>query len=84
MLLYIAIILTLILVTQIIRVTQNGINLYRNSKIVDREVERLGGVSNEDLETQKEAYRLIVRHFKIKDCVLIEEDERGKNNVQSL
>lgn len=83
MLLYIAIILSLILVTQIIRVIQNGINLYRNSKIVDREVERLGGVSNEDLETQKEAYRLIVRHFKIKDCVLIEE-ERGKNNVQSL
>ncbi len=83
MLLYIAIILSLILVTQIIRVTQNGINLYRNSKIVDREVERLGGVSNEDLETQKEAYRLIVRHLKIKDCVLIEE-ERGKNNVQSL
>lgn len=83
MLLYISIILSLILVTQIIRVTQNGINLYRNSKIVDREVERLGGVSNEDLETQKEAYRLIVRHFKIKDCVLIEE-ERGKNNVQSL
>lgn len=83
MLLYIAIILSLILVTQVIRVTQNGINLYRNSKIVDREVERLGGVSNEDLETQKEAYRLIVRHFKIKDCVLIEE-ERGKNNVQSL
>lgn len=83
MLLYIAIILSLILVTQIIRVTQNGINLYRNSKIVDREVERLGGVSNEDLETQKEAYRLIVKHFKIKDCVLI-GDERGKNNVQSL
>ena len=83
MLLYIAIILSLILVTQIIRVIQNGINLYRNSKIVDREVERLGGVSNEDLETQKEAYRLIVRHFKIKDCVLIEE-ERGNNNVQSL
>lgn len=83
MLLYIAIILSLILVTQIIRVTQNGINLYRNSKIVDREIERLGGVSNEDLETQKEAYRLIVRYFKMKDCVLIEE-ERGKNNVQSL
>ena len=83
MLIYIAIILTLILVTQIIRVTQNGINLYRNSKIVDREVERLGGVSNEDLETQKEAYRLIVKHFKMKDRVLI-GDERGKNNVQSL
>ena len=83
MLLYIAIILSLILVTQIIRETPNCINLYRNSKIVDREVERLGGVSNEDLETQKEAYRLIVRHFKIKDCVLIDE-ERGNNNVQSL
>ena len=72
MLLYIAIILSLILVTQIIRVTQNGINLYRNSKIVDREVERLGGVSNEDLEIQKKAYRLIVNY-------LSKEENNDKN-----
>ena len=72
MLLYIAIILSFILVTQIIRVTQNGINLYRNSKIVDREVERLGGVSNEDLEIQKKAYRLIVNY-------LSKEENNDKN-----
>lgn len=63
MLTYIMILLTLILVTQIIRITQNGINLHRQNNAIDKELNRLGMVTDEDLEIQKKAYRLIVDFF---------------------
>lgn len=63
MLTYIAVVLTLILITQVIRATQNGISLYRQNKAIDKELNRLGGVTDEDLEIQKKAYRLIVNFF---------------------
>lgn len=79
MLLYISIILSLILVTQVIRITQNGINLYRQNKAIDKELNRLGGVTNEDLKIQKKAHRLIVNFFEN-----IKVDKKDENRVSFL
>jgi hypothetical protein len=43
---------------------QNTINLYRNNKVFEAQLKQIGDVTNEDLEMQKEAYRLMVEYFK--------------------
>ena len=66
MTIYLAIITTILVITQIIRVTQNGINLARNNKVFDAQLKQIGDVTDEDLRMQKEAYKLLVEYFKKK------------------
>lgn len=61
---YLATITTALVITQIIRVVQNAIMLHRQEKKLDAQLREFDEVTNEDLKTQKEAYRLIVEHFK--------------------
>ena len=56
---YLAIITTVLVVTQVIRVTQNAILLRREVK----QLSHLEDVTNEDLRTQKKAYTLIVDYL---------------------
>ena len=56
---YLAIITTVLVVTQVIRVTQNEIQLRRQVK----QLSHLEDVTNEDLRTQKKAYTLIVDYL---------------------
>lgn len=56
---YLAIITTVLVVTQVIRVTQNAIQLRRQVK----QFSHLEDVTNEDLRTQKKAYTLIVDYL---------------------
>jgi len=79
MLTYIAVVLTLILITQVVRVTQNGISLYRQNKAIDKELNRIGTVTDEDLETQKKAYRFIVSFFENTKV-----DKKDENKVSLL
>lgn len=60
---YIAIIGTFLAVCEIIRVIQNHINLRRQRKIFEESCGDLSSVTERDLQTQREAYRLIVEHF---------------------
>ena len=62
---YLAIITTLLVITQIIRVTQNAISLHRNKVLFKKEVGELSDmtVTKEDFEYQKQAYRLIVERL---------------------
>ena len=62
---YLAIITTLLVITQIIRVTQNHISLRRQEKSLKEHIEWIdeAEVKKEDFETQREAYRLIVDYF---------------------
>lgn len=64
MTLYLTIITTILVITQIIRIAQNAINLYRSNKVFEAELKQISDVTNEDLATQKEAYRLLVEYFK--------------------
>ena len=56
---YLNIVLTMLLVCELIRILQNAISLYRNNKQIR---EALGdfNVTDEDLEMQRKAYKLIV------------------------
>ena len=60
---YLVIITTALVITQIIRVAQNTIQLYRQTRMMKKRLDRLEDVTNEDLNMQKEAYRLIVKHL---------------------
>lgn len=60
---YLVIITTVLVVTQIIRVVQNTMQLRRQTRMMKKQLDRLNDVTNEDLTTQKEAFRLIVKHL---------------------
>ena len=60
---YIAIIGTFLAVCEIIRVIQNYINLRHQNKVFESECGHLSDITEQDLQTQREAYRLIVQHL---------------------
>lgn len=60
---YLVIITTTLVITQIIRVAQNTIQLRRQLRMMKERLAHLDDVSNEDLNMQKEAFRLIVEHL---------------------
>lgn len=68
---YLAIITTVLVATQIIRVTQNTISLHRQNVLYKKQLGELADLElkKEDFEYQREAYRLIVER-------LSEENER--------
>lgn len=63
---YLAIITTVLVVTQIIRVVQNAMQLRRQTRMMKARLDKLDDVTNEDLQMQKEAYRLIVEYLREK------------------
>lgn len=60
---YIAIIGTFLAVCEITRVIQNHINLRRQHEVFEKECGQLSDITEQDLQMQREAYRLIVEHF---------------------
>lgn len=61
---YLAIITTVLVITQVIRVLQNTIQLHRQGKVVAKTLNGVSEITEEDLKMQKEAYRLIVERLK--------------------
>lgn len=60
---YLTIMVTVLVLTQIIRITQNTIQLRRQNKLLKKELAQLDDVTQEDFDMQRKAYRLIVEHF---------------------
>lgn len=62
---YLVIITTVLAVTQVIRVTQNTINLHRQNTLYKKQLQELVDyeVRKEDFEMQRKAYRLIVERL---------------------
>ena len=62
---YLAIITTVLVITQVIRLIQNTINLYRQNIMFKKDLESLSDleVTKEDFEMQRKAYRLIVERL---------------------
>lgn len=62
---YLVIITTVLVITQIIRVTQNAINLHRQKIAFEKDLKSLSDldVKVEDFEMQRKAYRLIVERL---------------------
>ena len=60
---YLAIITTVLVVTQIIRLVQNVIQLRRQKVLFEKQLGQLDEITKEDLETQKKYYRLAIEFF---------------------
>lgn len=55
---YLIVTTTVLVATQIIRVTQNTIQLVRQNKMIKKETDRLGDVTDEDMAMHREFYKL--------------------------
>lgn len=55
---YLIVMTTVLVSTQIIRVTQNTIQLVRQNKMIKKETDRLGDVTDEDMAMHREFYKL--------------------------
>lgn len=55
---YLIVMTTVLVATQIIRVTQNTIHLVRQNKMIKKETDRLGDVTDEDMAMHREFYKL--------------------------
>lgn len=51
---YLIVMTTVLVATQIIRVTQNTIQLVRQNKMIKKETDRLGDVTDEDMAMHRE------------------------------
>lgn len=62
---YLAIITTVLVITQIIRVTQNAIQLHRQNTLYKRQLKELVDldIQKQDFEMQRKAYQLIVERL---------------------
>lgn len=60
---YLTIMVTVLVTTQIIRIIQNTINLVRQNRLIQAQLEQIGEFTKNDLTMQRKAYRLIVEHF---------------------
>jgi hypothetical protein len=82
---YLAIITTVLVVTQIIRVCQNHIQLRRQNVMFKKQLGQLADCepTKEDFDTQRKAYRLIVEHFEEKKMMppVIREEKRKVENI---
>ena len=68
---YLVIITTVLVATQIIRITQNSISLHRQNVLYKKQLKEVADweLKKEDLDMQRKAYRLLVER-------LSEENER--------
>ena len=62
---YLTIMVTVLVLTQIIRITQNAIQLHRQNKLFEAELRQVKdlNITETDFNMQRKAYRLIVEHF---------------------
>lgn len=62
---YLAIITTVLVITQVIRVLQNRVQLKRQQILFEKQLGQIEDITQEDLEVQKQFYRLGVECFKL-------------------
>ena len=64
---YLTIMTTILVLTQIIRITQNHISLFRQEKKIEKVCGWLrdNDVSEKDFETQREVFRLLHEYLKV-------------------
>ena len=63
---YLTIMVTILVLTQIVRIIQNTIQLRRQYKLLQAQLGQLDDITQQDLDMQRRAYLLIVDHFERK------------------
>ena len=74
---YLAIITTVLVITQIVRLIQNAVQLHRQNILFKEQLGHLADCNptEQDFENQRKAYRLIVDYFEEKGQYKITEKE---------
>lgn len=67
MTIYLVIITTVLVITQIIRIVQNAVNLHHQNEMLKRNIASLDDVTNEDIRTQKKVFRLLLERLENED-----------------
>ena len=77
---YLAIMTTALVITQILRVIQNNIQLHRQKVVFEKQLKELADMelTERDFETQRKAYRLIVEYLEHRVAMKMEVAEDGK------
>lgn len=70
--LYLTVITTILVLTQVVRIIQNTINLKRQNLVIDRQLKELDSVTNEDLQTRRKADKMVVAYLEMKGVVVDE------------
>lgn len=60
---YLVIITTVLVLTQIIRLIQNAIQLHRQNKLFKAQLGDLEGVTNLDIQNQRKMHRLVIEYL---------------------
>ena len=73
---YLAIITTVLVITQIVRIIQNAVQLHRQNVLFKEELGQLANCNptEQDFENQRKAYRLIVNYLEHKAATKIAEE----------
>lgn len=73
---YLAIITTVLVITQIVRIIQNAVQLHRQNVLFKEELGQLANCNptEQDFENQRKAYRLIVNYLEHKEATKIAEE----------
>ena len=76
---YLAIITTVLVVTQIIRLIQNAVQLHRQNVLFKKQLGDLADMelTEKDFDTQRKAYRLIVAYLEHKVAQKMEVSDNG-------
>lgn len=77
---YLAIMTTALVITQILRVIQNNVQLRRQRILFKEQMKELAEMelTERDFETQRKAYRLIVEYLEHRVAMKMEGAEDGK------
>ena len=77
---YLAIITTVLVITQIVRLIQNAVDLHRQNILFKEQLGDLAGCTptEKDFENQRKAYRLIVNYLEHKEATKIAEEAQNE------
>lgn len=56
---YLTVITTALVITQIIRVTQNALQLHRQNKLFKAQLGQISDITEDDLQLQRDTYKLL-------------------------
>lgn len=60
---YLTIMVTILVITQVVRITQNTIQLHRQNILFKEQLSQLKDVTQEDFDKQRKAYKLAIEYF---------------------
>lgn len=63
---YLTIMVTILVATQVIRITQNAVQLRRQNKMIKQQLKAVDGVTDFDIQRQRHAYELIIVYLERK------------------